>query len=223
MLARKQAVNGAAAVEAGAEGGGVDVVQIEVVAELPGRHLLVFQGRNLVEVDEGHAHLLCHLAGPKAEALIDAHDTAGLILLVGVARRERHEDGVRPQSAGLTHEAAQVFAVAVNGFVFARLLDGDLERIGGGDALDGGAGAPRVEGPVVVVAQLDDDPVAGTDALLHGGPEAAVEGARRGASEGLILHGDSVLVEIFVGKAAPAPLAVVAVAERAGTHRAVAH
>ena len=130
---------------------------------------------------------------------------------------------MRPQSARLTHEAAQVFAVAVNGLVFARLLDGDLKRIGGGDALDGGAGAPRVEGPVVVVAQLDDDPVAGTDALLHGGPEAAVEGARRGASECLILHGDPVFVEIFVGKAAPAPLAVVAVAERAGAHRAVAH
>ena len=198
------------------------MVEIEVVVELPFRHAVVFPCRDFVQVHERAVQFLCDLPCPQAEGLVHAHDAPLAALFVGVARRQAHQYGVRAQGARLAHEAAQVFAVAEDRLPFARLLDDHVQRVGGRYAAYGGPCAARVEGAVVVVPQFDDDVVARPYALLHVGPQAAVEGATAGAAQCLVLHGDLVFVEVFVGIESPAPLAVVAVAQRAGAHGGVA-
>ena len=73
MRAGQQPLGGTASVQLSAELGGVDIVEVEVVAEFPGGHLVVLRGGDLVEVHEGDVHLLCHLAGPAAEGPCHAH------------------------------------------------------------------------------------------------------------------------------------------------------
>ena len=96
-----------------------------------------------------------------------------------------------PQGACLADKAAQVFTVGIDCFLDTRLLDGDVQGVGGRDTLDGSACPALVEGAVVVVSQFDDDPVTRTYALLHVSPEAVVEGTAGGASQGMVLHRDA--------------------------------
>ena len=79
-----------------------------------------------------------------------------------------------------------------------------------------------VDRTVVVMTQLKDDVVALLNAFQHIGPKAAIESAWTGATEGMILHRDFVLVEELVGKVSPAPLTVVAIAERTVAHGGIA-
>ena len=72
------------------------------------------------------------------------------------------------------------------------------------------------------MADGDDDPVAWFQRLAHSGPQVGIEGARGHAAQRLVLDGDLRLIEILVGEIAPAPLSVIAVAQRAVAHRGVA-
>src|SRR5574344_1925971 len=141
----------------------------------------------------------------------------------GVARRKGEKDGVGPGGLAVEHHAAQVFAIGVDGIDTAGFTDGDHKGVGMADAADAGTGTSAVETSVVVVPELDDDPVARAQTLAHRGPELAVEGAAAGTAEGVVLHGYLVFVAEVVLKIAPAPLAVVAVAFGARTHGGIAH
>ncbi len=209
-----------AGIQPGAELAAVDFVQIEVVVHLRRAETLELACRGALEVDEGHVLLGADLLLPAGEGLGLAFD--GAVAAPAVSRGERAEDGVSAAAADVADEAAHVFAVGVDDLAFARLLDGDDEAVGA-RAGYGGACAAAVVGAVVVMPQLDDDPVALADALQHVGPQAAVEGAAAGAAQGMVLHADALRVEVEVRKVAPPPLAVVAVAQGARAHGAVAH
>ena len=218
-----QFFGGRTGVQACAERTGVDAVPIEVVIHLPCREPVVFRGRYFVQVYEGYALLFGHLPRPKPEGSVHACDVPGAFRVPCVAGREREQDGVCAQSFAFTDETAQVFAVAVDGFLLTRLLDGHTERVRGADAADGSPCAAAVERTIVIVPQFDDDVVSLADTFLHVRPKLAVERAAARAAQGMVFHGQLVRVEIFVGEIPPAPLAVVAVAFRAGAHRGVAH
>ncbi len=176
-------------------------------------------GRDRVQIHIGHALLFRHLLGPKAEGLVHTHDF--VVLVVSVARGERHQDGMCAEGFAVVDVLAHILTVGVDGLLHARFLDGDVERVLA-DAGDAGTGATAVVGAVVVVADGDDDPVALADALADVGPEAVVESTAAHASEGLVLHRYLVLVEELMLVVAPAPLSVVAVAERTVAHGGVA-
>lgn len=120
--------------------------------------------------------------------------------------REREQDGVCAQSFAFTDETAQVFAVAVDGFLLTRLLDGHTERVRGADAADGSPCAAAVERTIVIVPQFDDDVVSLADTFLHVRPKLAVERAAARAAQGMVFHGQLVRVEIFVGRNTPSPI-----------------
>ena len=195
------------------------MVAVEVVFLLPVAIRVELSPANLVEVDEGHALLGGHHSRPTRLRL--AHDLARRGVVV-VARGEAHQDGVRSRLATLGDVTAQVSAVGVDHLVLTGLLDGHRERVVGCSRYHGTC-ASRVEGAVVVVADGDDDPVAGSQRLAHIGPQLAVECAGRHATERLVLHRYLVSVEILTGVVAPSPLSVGSVALGAVAHGGVAH
>ena len=66
-------------------------------------------------------------------------------------------------------------------------------------------------------------PVARLQGLADGWPEVSIKGTRRHATQGLILYSNLLCIEVLGEVVAPAPLAVVAVAQRAVAHGAVAY
>ena len=82
------------------------------------------------------------------------------VVVVGVARGERHEDGVGACGTDVGDIMAHIVTVSIDRVYDTRLLDGDDERVVS-CAGDGGAGSATVVGAVVVMPNGDNHPVAG--------------------------------------------------------------
>ena len=144
------------------------------------------------------------------------------LLVVGIAWRQRHQDGVAASCTYIINILSHVSAVGIDRLLLAGLLDGDMQRVVA-HAGDAGTGTSLVVRAVVVMADADDDPVARTDGITDGRPQLVIKGAAAHAAQRLVLHRNPGGVEILVGVVAPAPLAVVAVAHGTSTHRGIAN
>ena len=188
---------------------------------------LEFASGDVVEVDIRGMKFLRHGFNPRSEGGQFAVDAIGVALFVCLSRREGEEDWGGSLGTDFIDETAQITAEGINHFLLASFLDGDEDRVGGERLLAilafvGRTGTVVVDRTVVVMTQFKDDVVALLNAFQYIGPKAAIESAWTGATEGMILHGDFVLVEELVGKVTPTPLTVVAIAERAVAHGGIA-
>ena len=176
--------------------------------------------RPFVQVDEGYALYGSDVGSPFRLGL--AHDSA--FIVEGVARCQRHQDGIRPLGPGLADIAAQIVTVGVDRVLtLCTLVETYIARVGV-DTGDDGTGPLRIEElAVVVMADGDDDPVARLQGVAHCRPQVGVERAGRHTAKGLVLYRYPFGIEILVGIVAPAPLSVGAVATGTVAHRGVAH
>ena len=213
-----QSLGGRAGIEFSSELACVDVVFVEVIALLPLAELVELASRYFVEVYVGYTLLLAHLFEPLAVRF--AHNFA--VVAIGVARSERHEYGVGSCLSDVLDILAHISAIGVDGLLLARFLYCHVDGVVSG-AWYGGACASAVVGAVVVVPNRHYHPVARFQGFAHVGPQFVVECAAAHASEGLVLDGYLVVVEVFVLKVSPSPLAVAAVAERTVAHGRVAY
>lgn len=173
-----------------AEAAGVDMILIEIVFLFPFAKAVELGSRDLVQVDEGYALLGSDSLQPLR---VDLSDDLSRLRVVGIARRERHEDGMCAGFAAVVDISTHIFAIGVDRLLDTRLLDGDVERV----VSHAGDGSPRpsaVIRSVVVVPNGDDDPVAGAQCFAHVGPELIIIGTAAHAAESLVFHGDLVLV-----------------------------
>ena len=197
----------------------MDLVAQEVIVHLPATERVELPATNLVEVDEGHALHGSDIGRPLRLGL--AHDLARL-LVVGIAGRQRHQDGVSPLRTNLTDILAQVGAVRIDGVLLLRALVETYItgiRIYAGNH---GTGTLLVkELTIVVMTYRHDDPVAWLQGLTDSRPQVCIECAGTHAAQGLIFHRNLVCIEIFWKEIAPAPLAVVAISKCTITHRGV--
>ena len=196
------------------------MVAQEVVLFLPRTVGVELLSRALVQVNEGHALGGGHVGCPLGLRL--THYLS--FFVVSVAWSERHQNGVGTLCAYLIYITAQVVAVTVDGVLpLGTLVEAYVAGVGVNPGNDG-TGTPLVEElAVVVMADADDDPVAGLQGIADGRPQVGVEGAGGHAAQRLVLDGYLVGIEVLVSVVAPAPLAVGAVAPGAVAHRAVAH
>ena len=202
------------------ETGGVDMVLEEMILLLPMTITVEFGGRNLVQIYERNALLLCHLLCPQSESLIHAHNL--IILIIGITRSERHQDRMSTERLAVVDILAHILAVGIDGLLHARLLDGDIERILA-DARDAGTRTTAIVRTVIIMTDRDDHPVASLDSLAYIRPETVVESTATHASERLIFYRNLILVKELMFVVAPAPLAVVTIAERTVAHGRVAY
>ena len=198
----------------------MDLIAEEMVVHLPGAIAVELRAAPFVKVDEGHALDSGDISRPLRLGL--AHNPA--LVIVGIARRQRHQDGVGPFLTNLADIASQVGAIRIDGVLLLRTL---VKAYIAGirvDAGDDGTGTLLVEElAIVVMAYRHHDPVAGLQRLADGWPEVCIKGTRRHAAQRLVLDRNLVCIEILGEVVAPAPLAVVAIAQRAVAHRGVAH
>ena len=140
------------------------------------------------------------------------------VVVVGIAGRKRHQDGIAALRTHIINIFTHVAAIGVDGLVLACLLDSHLQGVvtHTGDA---GPGTTGVIGSVVVMADGDNHPVAWTDGLLDGLPQLVIERAAAHATKRLVLDGDLGGVEILVGIVSPSPLAIVTITQSTCSHR----
>ena len=145
---------------------GVDMILIEIVFLLPLTKPVELGSRDLVQVNEGHTFL----GGNGLQPLrVDFPDDLSGLRIVGITRRERHENGMCAGLAAVVDKPAHILAIGIDRLLDARLLDGDVERVVS-HAGDGSPRASTVVRSVVVVSNGDDDPVAGAQCFAHVGP-----------------------------------------------------
>ena len=176
--------------------------------------------RNLVQIYKRNAFLLSHLLCPQSEGLVDPDNL--IILIVGITWSQRHQNRMSTQSLAVVDVFAHVFAVGIDGFLHARLLDGDIERILA-DARDAGTSSSAIVRTIVVMTDGDDYPVTSLDALAHIRPQTVVEGTAAHTSERLVLYRNLVGIEELVLVVSPAPLTVVTITQCAIAHGRVTY
>ena len=197
----------------------VDVVAKEVILLLPVAVAVELAAGNLVQVHVGHVEFFRQLGQPLRLRL--AHDVP--VSIEGIARRERHQDGMCPLGAYLADVAAHVVAVAVDGVLPLRaLIEADDHRVGVNAGNDGTRPLLVEKLAAVVVANGDQHPVACLERVAHGRPQVGVERARGHSAQRLIFNRYFPSVEELRGIESPAPLTVGAVAARAVAHGGIA-
>ena len=92
----------------------MDLVAQEVIVHLPATERVELPATNLVEVDEGHALHGSDIGRPLRLGL--AHNLTRL-LVIGIAGRQRHQDGVSPFRTDLADILAQVGAIRIDGIL----------------------------------------------------------------------------------------------------------
>ena len=197
------------------ETGGVDMVGEEMILLLPMTITVELGCRNLIQINERNTFLLSHLLCPQAEGLVDPDNL--IILIVGITWSQRHQDRVSTQRLTVVDVFAHVFAVSIDGFLDARLLDGDIERILA-DARDAGTCSAAIVWAIVVMTDGDNHPVACLDALAYIRPQTVVEGTAAHAAQSLVLYGNLVGIKELVLVIAPAPLTVVTITQSTIAH-----
>ena len=192
---------------------GVYLIQEEVVIGFPSTIAVQLSARYLVQVDKGHALFGSHLHQPLGVRFADNL----AVLVVGITRGERHQDGIAALRTYIINILTHVAAIGIYGFVFARFLNHHVQRIIA-HAGDTGTRAALVVGSVIVMADTDNHPVARTDSLLDGLPQLVVEGTTTHTAKCLILNGYLIGIKVFVCIVAPAPLTVVTITQGTRTH-----
>ena len=199
----------------------MDLVTVEVVVLLPRAVGIQFQSAALVQVDERHALDGSDIGTPFRLWL--AYGLARL-LVVGIARRERHQDGVGPSLPNLLDVFAQIGAIAVDRvLLLCALVEAHVHRVGIDAGYDGASPFLVEELAIVVMADGHNHPVARLQCVAHGRPQVGVERTGGHAAQRLVLDCYSAFVEVLVGIVAPSPLSVGAVALGAVAHGGVAH
>ena len=205
----------------------MNLVEEEVIICLPRTIFLKFSGRDVVEVDDRHVHLLADSEDSRREIGELTLDALGVILLIVVARREREEDRCSPFGTDVVDESTCVTSKGVNYLLLLGHLIIYIGRIFSNLKFAirtvTGTGSNRIDGAIVVVTQFEEYVIALLNSFEHRLPKLVVECARRGAAKGMILDGDFVLVVVFMCIKTPAPLTIAAIALGACTHGAVTH
>ena len=117
---------------------------------------------------------------------------------------------------------AHVFAVSIDGFLHACLLDGDIERILA-DARDAGTCSAAIVWTIVIMTDGDNHPVTSLDALAHIRPKTVVEGTAAHTAQSLVLYRNLVGIEELVLVVSPAPLTVVTITQCTIAHGRVTY
>lgn len=203
------------------------LVKIEVVIGFPRAILFQFRGRDVIEVDDGGIGLLTNGEDGRREVGEFALDALRVVSFVVVAWGKREEDRRSTFGTNLLNESASIATKGIDGL----LLLGHLIVDGNGVVTHlqfsvrtiGRAGTNGVDGAVVVVTKFEEDIIAFLHRLEDWLPEQCVEGAWRGSTQGVVLDRDFIFIEILVGIESPSPLSVIAIAECACPHGAVAH
>ena len=191
----------------------MNLIEKEVVIRLPGTITIEFSSRNLVQVDKGHTFLSSHLHLPLGVWL-----TYNLtVLVVGITRCQRHQDGVSALCPHIDNILTQVTAIGVNRLAFAGLFNHHLQRIIAHTGYTGTC-TPLVVGTIVVMTNGDDDPVTLADGLFDGLPQLIIERTTTHTTKCLILNGYLFWIKVFVHVVTPAPLTVVTITQRTCTH-----
>ena len=188
---------------------------------------LEFASGDVVEVDVRGVQFLRHGFNPRSEGRQLAVDAVRVAFFVSLAWGEREENRSGSLGTDFVDETTQIATEGIDHFLLSCLLDSDKDGVGGQWLLAiltfvGRTGTVVVDRTIIIMTQLKDYVVALPNAFQHVRPKTAVEGAWTGATEGMILHCDFVLVEELVGKVSPAPLTVVAIAERTVAHGGIA-
>ena len=195
----------------------MDFVAQEVIVHLPATERVELPATNLVEVDEGHALHGSDIGRPVRLGL--AHDFARL-LVVGVAGRQRHQDGVSPFRTNLTDIFAQVGAIRIDGvLLLSALVEAYITCIRIYARNHGTSTLLVKELTIVVMAYRHHHPVAWLQGLTDSRPQVCIECAGTHATQGLIFHRNLFCIKIFGEEIAPAPLAVIAISQSAIAHR----
>ena len=139
------------------------------------------------------------------------------VLVVGITRCQRHQDGVSALCPHIDNILTQVTAIGVNRLAFAGLFNHHLQRIIAHTGYTGTC-TPLVVGTIIVMTNGDDDPVTLADGLLDGLPQLIIKGTTAHAAQCLVLDRYLGGVEILMGIIAPAPLTIVTIAQRTCTH-----
>ena len=181
---------------------------------------VVFVPDGGVEIDEGHALLL----GDRADDLGVAVGIDLAVLAAAAAGGQGEQERVGALGADLVDVDAQVLAVGVDALAGAVAGQDHLGVFLARAAQDAAEAAAvhLASAVLVIVAQLQDDPVAGPDGAQHREQPVLEPAAGALAAESVVLDRDAVRVEVILDEVAPAPLAVVAVAGHFGAHGGVA-
>ena len=219
VLTTEDSHSGAFSIHLGAKLRRVNLVAQEMIIHLPSTVAVEFCPTHLVQIDEGNTLSVCHIRSP----LRLGFPNNLALIVVSVARCERHQDGVGSFGTNLADITAQIVAVAVDGIVhLLALVETDNHRIGV-DALNDTTSPPRVEEiRLVVMTNRNKHPVAWLQRLANGWPEVGIERSRGHSAQSLVLHRNLVRIEVFREEIAPTPLSVVSVAQRSVAHCAIA-
>ena len=107
------------------ETGGVDMIFKEMILLLPMTIAIKLSCRNLIQINKRYMLLLSHLLCPQSEGLVDTNYL--VVLIVGITWSQRHQDRMSTQGLTVVDVFTHVFAIGINGFLDASLLDGDVE------------------------------------------------------------------------------------------------
>ena len=198
----------------------MNLVAVEVVCLLPRAITIELLSATFVQVDEGYSLYGCDIGSPFGLRLTDGES----LVIVGIARRERHQYGVGSSGAYLADVLTQIGAIAIDGvLLLTALVETNVASVGVNTGNDGTGAFLVEELAIVVMTDRHDDPVARLECLTHGRPQVGIERAGRHASQCLVLYGNLCFVEVLIGIVAPSPLSVGAVALGAIAHGTVAH
>ena len=220
VLALCQSLSSRTGIHHRAEAGGVDIVGEEMILFLPMTIAVEFGSRYLIQINERNAFLLSHLLCPQAESLV--HTDNLIVFIVGITWSQRHQDRMSTQCLAVVDVFAHVFAVSIDGFLHACLLDGDIERILA-DARDAGTCSAAIVWTIVIMTDGDNHPVTSLDALAHIRPKTVVEGTAAHTAQSLVLYRNLVGIEELVLVVSPAPLTVVTITQCTIAHGRVTY
>ena len=196
-----------------------------MVVALPHRKALQLIRRNRILIHERHVQFPGNLLCPMAELMLIATQFRTIRRTVFL-RRQRHQHRIGALRTDVGHIAAKIAAIRVNHLLaigrvtLVHHLHIHQHRVRS-RSRNTGTRTPLVVRTVVVMTDTHNHPVARLQSLTNLRPQVTVERTARRTAQSLILHRDPLLVEEVLSKIAPAPLAVVTVAQRTVAHRTV--
>ena len=163
----EETFGGAAGIHLGTKLRGMDLVAQEMVLLLPAAIRIELGTRDFVQVDKGHSLHGGNVGSPFGLGL--AHNLT--LVVEGIARGQRHQDGVGTMGTDFADVATQVVAIGINGVLpLGALVEADIAGIRVYARNHGTCPFLVEELAIVVMTYGDNDPVARLQGIADGWP-----------------------------------------------------